>query len=202
PVAPPEEPEPEREEPVPEPEPPPEAVVEPEPEPIVEPEPEPEIAEIPPEVPPPIQKPVTKPKPPEPKVVKPKPVKQPVAKRQPVPKDQTQEVAKPSPDAPLSPGGAEAYVPPDSRSAYLRNPKPSYPLAARKRQMEGLVLLTVEVSADGRPLSVRVTQSSRHSMLDNAALKAVSKWRFVPATRFGKPVCATIEVPVKFQLKG
>jgi protein TonB len=106
---------------------------------------------------------------------------------------------KPRPQSAAAPGAA-AYVPPRSNAAYLNNPKPAYPPLARRRHMEGTVILWVEVGADGRPLSVTVKRGSRFAILDKAAVDAVRRWRFVPAKRFGRAVSSAVEVPIRFRL--
>ncbi len=162
-----------------------EAKVEPEPEVVQEtkPEPEPEIA-APQPVPQPVAQPKSKPEP------KPNPAQTAEPKSKPVKQPQTATV-----------GSQEAFVPPSSTAAYLRNPKPTYPALAQRRGMEGIVLLVVEVSVQGRPLSVSVKKGSGYSILDKAALRAVQAWRFAPATRGGQPVAASVEVPIRFILK-
>ena len=77
---------------------------------------------------------------------------------------------------------------------------PSYPEIARRRGEQGSVLLRVSVSPDGSPLEVTVAKSSGFAALDSAAVSAVERWRFVPATRAGAPIAATAEVPVRFRL--
>ena len=85
-------------------------------------------------------------------------------------------------------------------AAYLNNPAPYYPSAAKKRGVQGKVLLSVVVKADGTPLSVDVSRSSGSSTLDVAALEAVRQWRFVPAKKSGQPVQAEVVVPVEFKI--
>jgi protein TonB len=77
---------------------------------------------------------------------------------------------------------------------------PDYPEIARRRGQQGRVLLEVNVSAEGTPVSVAVAQSSGYPSLDAAALSAVQRWRFVPATRGGNPIAAVAAVPVRFRL--
>ena len=150
----------------------------PEPEPEPKPEPEPEVVEKAAPAPLPESKPVAKPKP--------------VQKAQPKPTPQQQTAS--------APGSQNAFVPPSGRAAYLRNPKPSYPTIAQRRGMQGVVLLIVEVSAEGRPKSVKVKTSSGFMLLDKEALKAVRAWRFAPATRGGRAIAAGVEVPIRFTL--
>ena len=97
-------------------------------------------------------------------------------------------------------GSIQDLVLPDGHAAYLNNPRPRYPRIARKKGMEGRVLLEVEVAADGSVLEVRVMQGSGHALLDRAATQTVRRWRFAPARRLGQAVAATVEVPVRFAL--
>jgi len=83
----------------------------------------------------------------------------------------------------------------------LNNPKPPYPLAARRRGIEGQVLLRARVQEDGRCAQVETKQSSGYAMLDSAALETVKKWRFAPATLSGTPVASWVEVPITFRLR-
>lgn len=84
---------------------------------------------------------------------------------------------------------------------YRDNPPPEYPVAARRRGYEGLVVLSVTVGTDGSARKVEVTSSSGYDLLDRSALDAVRAWRFDPATRRGVPVVMTVEVPVRFELR-
>ncbi|MBL8458292.1 MAG: energy transducer TonB [Zoogloea sp.] len=98
--------------------------------------------------------------------------------------------------------GAVAYSPPGLGASYLHNPKPAYPLLARRRGLEGVVRLDVRVSAEGIPIAVKVRESSGHESLDEAALTAVWHWRFSPARRGGEAVEGAVVVPVRFNLEG
>ncbi|WP_080509073.1 energy transducer TonB [Chromobacterium violaceum] len=86
--------------------------------------------------------------------------------------------------------------------AYLENPQPAYPERSRQLGEEGVVTLSVRAGVDGRVLAVTVARSSGFRRLDQAATDAVSRWRFVPAKRSGKPVESDWTVPVRFEVKG
>ena len=86
--------------------------------------------------------------------------------------------------------------------AYAENPIPVYPRVARKRGYQGVVLLKVLVSREGRVEDLLVLTSSGYDLLDRSALKAVGKWRFEPGNIDGKLVTMWVKVPVKFELKG
>ena len=90
---------------------------------------------------------------------------------------------------------------PEYRVAYLRNPAPAYPADSRRNREEGRILLRVLVNRDGRPETVQLQQSSGYPGLDQAALDAVQRWRFVPAQRGDTPVSAWVAVPVVFRLR-
>jgi protein TonB len=65
-----------------------------------------------------------------------------------------------------------------------------------------LVLLQVQVTADGAADSVELQTGSGSTRLDQAALEAVKNWRFIPAKRGEQPVSASVVVPVRFSLEG
>ncbi len=96
---------------------------------------------------------------------------------------------------------SDTVEPPHFDVAYLKNPRPAYPPIARKLGLEGLVLLRVDVNAKGVPEKVVVAQTSGASLLDEAAIKAVQGWTFVPARRGETPIAHPVEVPIRFQLK-
>ena len=97
--------------------------------------------------------------------------------------------------------GAPPAGPTSSPPVALRNEPPAYPRVARQRGQEGIVELRVQVRADGTCGEVVVDKGSGHRVLDRAAVKAVRRWRFRPATRDGRPVDDWIAVPVEFDLE-
>jgi protein TonB len=84
---------------------------------------------------------------------------------------------------------------------YLNNPKPHYPGIARSRHWEGLVYLRVYVTPGGLCERLNVQRSSGHDVLDESAMEAVRKWKFVPGTRGGTPVASWVTVPIEFHLR-
>lgn len=103
----------------------------------------------------------------------------------------------PVPSPPPAPAILEA---PRFNAAYLNNPSPTYPALARRRGQEGRVLVRAEVLPDGRCSRVELRQGSGHALLDEAALEAVRKWRFVPARKGDVAVSAWVDVPIAFKL--
>ncbi|HYO67907.1 MAG TPA: TonB family protein [Archangium sp.] len=84
----------------------------------------------------------------------------------------------------------------------LAQVQPRYPRRAKADGLEGLVLVRIIIGTDGRvePEHTRVIRSVPG--LDEAAMSAVSQWRFSPALGHqGRPVRVIVEVPVQFSLK-
>lgn len=90
---------------------------------------------------------------------------------------------------------------PKLNADYLHNPRPDYPAQAKRMGWEGRVVLRVEVLANGNAGAVSVARSSGHELLDEAALEAVRRWKFVPAKRDGTAVNSSVNVPINFNLK-
>jgi protein TonB len=111
-----------------------------------------------------------------------------------------------APPAPAAPAAAAApapvaVVPPRFDAAYLSNPLPPYPSAAKRMGEEGRVLLRVQVGADGKPTDVTVVKSSGFPRLDESARDTVLRsWRFVPARQGDQPVAGAVKVPIDFTL--
>jgi protein TonB len=80
------------------------------------------------------------------------------------------------------------------------NPRPEYPDMAKRKGWQGECLLRVAVSPEGKASAVSVHRSSGYASLDQAALAAVRRWRFLPQSAGGTCVASTIEVPVNFSL--
>lgn len=96
---------------------------------------------------------------------------------------------------------AEQFTEANFRANYAHNPKPEYPMIAKSRGWQGKVLLRVQVSAEGLSDSVAIDHSSGHEMLDESAVEAVKKWKFIPAKRGETPVASSVIVPIIFTLR-
>lgn len=88
----------------------------------------------------------------------------------------------------------------DRAPGQVHAPPPEYPRTARRRGLEGLVLVGVLVDESGRPAQVALKRSSGHGELDASALRAVGRWRFAPARQGETAVASAVEIPVRFQL--
>ncbi len=136
-------------------------------------EPEPVLTKLP--------EPEVVPLPPEPVAAPPKPVPQKVER-----------VVQPQPSTP-------ALV--EARPTAHSNRPPAYPEMARRNGWQGLCMVRVAVDASGRAGAVSIARSSGYGILDQAALAAVRKWKFIPRMVRGLAAASTVEVPVNFSLR-
>jgi protein TonB len=81
-----------------------------------------------------------------------------------------------------------------------REVKPVYTEDARRRGVEGDVLMEVVVRSDGSVGSIRILRGLPAG-LDQRAADAVRQWQFAPARRYGTPVDVLVEVAVEFRLR-
>ncbi|MGZ4999090.1 MAG: energy transducer TonB [Methylomonas sp.] len=166
------------------------------------------------------------PPPPEKKPPPPKPQPKPIPKKAPPVVQQkapdfapTEPVAEPQPQQPVqqtapsqspavseskataTPTETQQFTEANFRANYAHNPKPEYPSIAKSRGWQGKVMLRVQVSAEGLSDAVAVETSSGHEILDEAAIEAVKKWKFIPAKRGETPVASSVIVPIIFTLR-
>ena len=87
------------------------------------------------------------------------------------------------------------------RPDYAHNPPPDYPLVLREQGVGGTVWLRVWVEHDGRPGEVRLHKGSGYRLLDDAALRAVRHWRFIPARLGPHSQASWVEFPIRFALQ-
>ncbi len=83
----------------------------------------------------------------------------------------------------------------------LYKPVPQYPKIARELGLEGKTLLRVEILQDGRLGVIKVRESCGHTVLDEAATKAIKKWKFAPAHDGQFTVRSVVDLPIRFSLK-
>jgi TonB family protein len=82
----------------------------------------------------------------------------------------------------------------------LREVKPAYTDEARRKAIEGNVVLKIVVRADGSVGDVTVIHTLAAG-LEGRAVDAVRQWRFSPARHQGTPVDVLVEVSVGFSMR-
>lgn len=78
---------------------------------------------------------------------------------------------------------------------------PDYPAALRRDLVEGEVVVEFEVDTQGRVVAARIVGGG-HREFEQAALRAVLRWRFEPGRSGGRVVPFRMAVPISFRLTG
>ncbi len=78
---------------------------------------------------------------------------------------------------------------------------PEYPARARSRAVEGQVVLSLRVGADGTVGDVRVLEAEPRGVFEEVAVAAVRQWRFAPANYEGRPVAVRARQTLRFELE-
>lgn len=89
---------------------------------------------------------------------------------------------------------------PDRMPQKPANAAPPYPPEAYQQGQEGVVLLDVTISAEGKVNRLRLHRSCGFKLLDDAAQTAVANWRFEPAQYRGRAIAYRVVVPVRFSI--
>jgi protein TonB len=105
-----------------------------------------------------------------------------------------------TPEAP-SVASASAGVP-DTPALLCESPPPLYPRTSVRNGESGTVTCRLSIAADGTVQGVEVLRTSGHPRLDRAAVEALSRWHFQPATVGGRAVASSLDHPVTFRLEG
>lgn len=79
--------------------------------------------------------------------------------------------------------------------------QPEYPVREERAGIEGSVTLRVRIGTDGRVKAVELVRTDSPAFFEAAKKRALSKWRFKPATRGGTPEESWKEMTVRFQIK-
>ena len=89
-----------------------------------------------------------------------------------------------------------------AQPTHILNPRPDYPITLRQRGIEGTVWLRVRVDRSGLPEQIILFKTSGYRLFDEAALRAVARWRFRPARSNGQHIASWVEFPGRFILQG
>ena len=75
-----------------------------------------------------------------------------------------------------------------------------YPARAKAKELEGYVVLSIYINAEGKVEDARVLESDPKGTFDDAAIKAVKSWIFTPAKYDGKAVEIWANQTIRFEL--
>jgi protein TonB len=88
---------------------------------------------------------------------------------------------------------------PSSQLKLIKSVPPVYPFRAQGKT-EGWVEVEFTVSESGKVQDIAVRAASVPGTFDEAAVKAVSQWRYQPVLRDAKPVAVRTQIRVRFSL--
>lgn len=89
----------------------------------------------------------------------------------------------------------------DLSSRMIAADPPRYPHESRRKKEQGTVVLSVLLATDGSVADISIADSSGFARLDEAALKAVRRWRWSPTIRDGAAVMVKGLVEIPFILR-
>lgn len=82
----------------------------------------------------------------------------------------------------------------------VRNVSPRYPVTAVRANQEGWVEVSFTITPDGNVDDVKVVDAEPRHVFDRAAVEAVSRWKYQPATQDGAPVASQDKRRIVFKL--
>jgi len=86
------------------------------------------------------------------------------------------------------------------RPVLVERVEPQYTETARRVRLEGTVIVQAVIDEEGRVVDVKILKPLPMG-LDRAAVDAVSRWRFKPATLYGRPVKVYYSLTVNFRVQ-
>jgi protein TonB len=89
----------------------------------------------------------------------------------------------------------------DTPPRVVRKAPAVFPFAAKRKGLQGRVVVRCLISIQGNPGKMRIVQSEPEGVFDEAALQAVERWRFKPGILAGEPVPTWVRIPFKFELE-
>ncbi|MEZ9232169.1 TonB family protein [Vibrio amylolyticus] len=75
-----------------------------------------------------------------------------------------------------------------------------YPRSAKRRNIQGNVLVEVWLDEDGEQTNLIIVNSSGHQILDTAALRGISEWEFRQHKTQGQAIAHRVQIPINFKL--
>lgn len=88
----------------------------------------------------------------------------------------------------------------DQRPSISCGAMPVYPESARRKKLQGEVVVRLVVDTAGHARQCAIESSKPAGVFDQAALTAAAKTRFTPGKIGGRPVNTTVFIPYKFAL--
>ena len=110
---------------------------------------------------------------------------------------QAEAARQPQTAAPAAAAPADAST---HAAVLVKNTAPRYPTAAMRSNQEGWVELSFTITPTGDVSDVKVVDAQPRHVFDRAAMDAVARWKYQPATQDGTPVASTKRQRIEFKL--
>ena len=88
----------------------------------------------------------------------------------------------------------------DRRPQLIRHLSPLYPFAAKRKGIQGQVIVRIIVDKMGNVRDPEVIEATPEGVFEESAISAVRRWRFKPAIKDKRSVSVYVIVPVKFEV--
>ncbi len=85
----------------------------------------------------------------------------------------------------------------DHEPRAIRTPRPNYPVGLRRANISGSAHVRFVVTSEGHVRDVVVMEAT-HRDFGDAAVEAVSQWKYIAALKDGQPVSCLMTTPVVF----
>jgi protein TonB len=105
-------------------------------------------------------------------------------------------LAAPPPPPPAAPVRVGGEIQPPSK---VKHVDPVYPQVARAAKISGIVIVDATIDRDGNVRDAKVLRGQ--ALLNQAALDAISQWKFTPTMLNQQPVEVLMTVTVNFTLQ-
>jgi protein TonB len=82
----------------------------------------------------------------------------------------------------------------------IHRTQPKYPKEARSMNIQGNVILDVEIMSNGEISKIEVKSCYPVGYgFEEAAINAVKRWKFLPSKYNGEPVACWVQIPITFK---
>ena len=103
-------------------------------------------------------------------------------------------------DAALAKQSFMTNLVPANQLTLLKSVQPVYPFSAQGKKLEGWVDVEFTVSEAGKVKDIAVRAASAPGVFEDAAVKAVSQWRYQPILRDARPAPVRTQIRIRFTL--
>lgn len=90
----------------------------------------------------------------------------------------------------------------DEKPQIISKVEPLYPYRAKRRNLDGKVVVKFLVSDAGDVRKPSVIEAEPSGIFEENTLQAIRRWRFKPGYYKGKPVATWVILPIHFKLSG